>query len=356
MDLSYLGLNDSIKGSIDEDMLKDYRLARVAAVDKESYVVYGENTECRAELAGKLMYAAGSALDYPTVGDWVYVQYFDCNTFAIIHGLVPRKSLLRRKTAGKTVDIQLIAANIDTALIIQSLDSNFNLQRLERYVVVASESKIRPVILLSKSDLAQADEIQERLLAIKKRLPEVEAVSFSNLDGSAMANMSGLLNRGETFCLLGSSGVGKTTLVNNLIGDDSAFKTAAVRQRDDKGRHTTSRRQMIVLKSGAILIDTPGMRELGAFYVESGIESTFSEIAELAKRCRFADCSHAQEAGCAVLEALGRGAIDAKQYENFLRMVKESRYYAMSYQDKRNKDKNFGKMVKSVKKTHEKYK
>lgn len=350
MDLTALGMGDKIKINVDNNKLNDYQLARIIAVDKESYVINGGHGECRAELTGKLMHAASSPLDYPTVGDWVYVRLFDNNTFAVIHGLVPRINLLKRKTVGKAVDIQLIAANIDVAFIVQSVDSNFNLHRLERYLVVAAESKIKPIILLSKSDLTTSDAIHDKLSEIKKRLPGIMIISFSNLRNADISAIYELLARGETFCLLGSSGVGKTTLLNNLLGA-SAFKTRSVREKDDKGRHTTSRRQLTILENGAILIDTPGMRELGAFDVASGIESTFSAIVELSGKCRFSDCSHIREKGCAVLAALEKGTIEAKQYDNFLKMVKESEYYSMSYLEKRRKDKDFGKMVKSVKKT-----
>ena len=349
MDLNTLGLSDWFERKIDKDKLNDYQLARVTAVDKGSFIIKGNSGECRAELTGKLLHTADSPLDYPTVGDWVYAQYFDDNTFAVIHELIPRRNLLKRKTSGKAIDIQLIAANIDTAFIIQSLDANFNLQRLERYLVVTTESNISPVILLSKSDLMPADEIHARLLEIKKRMPDVKAVSFSNFHNADITAIKKLLVKGETFCLLGSSGVGKTTLLNKLLREN-AYKTRSVRERDDKGRHTTSRRQLTLLDNGAILIDTPGMRELGAFDVESGIESTFAEIAEISKRCRFTDCSHTQELGCAVMAALENETIEIKQYENYIKMVKESKHYSMSYLEKRRKDRDFSKMVKSAKK------
>jgi ribosome biogenesis GTPase len=352
MDIRALGLNSWFEDSLDKDKLSEYQLARVIAVDKDSFIVRGETSESRAELTGKLLYSASSSLDYPTVGDWVYVQYFNDDSFAVIHEIIPRKTLLKRKAPGRKIEFQLIAANIDTAFIMQSLDSNFNLQRLERYAVVITESRIRPAILLSKSDLLPQHEIQKKLSLVQKRLPDIRTVFFSNLHRSSMETVNRLLKKGETFCLLGSSGVGKTTLVNNLLGRE-AFETRSIRKKDDKGRHTTSRRQLAILDNGAILIDTPGMRELGAFDVESGIENTFNEITGLSQKCRFADCSHTQEKGCAVLAALEDKTIPVKQYENFMKMARESKHYSMSYLEKRRKDKDFGKMVKSVKKTKE---
>jgi ribosome biogenesis GTPase len=353
MSIKALGLNSWIENSLDKSKLKAYQLARVFAVDKDSFIVRGERGESRAELTGKLMYTAGSSLDYPTVGDWVYVQYFDDDSFSVIHEIVPRKTVLKRKTSGKKIEFQLIAANIDTAFIMQSLDSNYNLQRLERYLVLITESGIRPVILLSKSDLLTQDEIQARLLEVQKRMPGVPAVSFSNLNDSGMSAVNKLLVEGETFCLLGSSGVGKTTLVNKLLGRE-AFETRAIREKDDKGRHTTSRRQLTLLDNGALLVDTPGMRELGVFGVESGIDTTFGEITELAGQCRFSDCSHTKEKGCAVLSALKDGSLTEKRYENFLKMARESAHYSMSYLEKRRKDKAFAKMCKTVMKDHKK--
>ena len=353
MNFRALGLNAWLENSLDHDKLTEYKLARVTTVDKESYIIRGEDNEARAELTGKLMYSASSPLDYPTVGDWVYVQYFNDDSFAIIHELIPRRTVLKRKTSGKKIEFQLIASNIDTAFIVQSLDSNFNLQRLERYLVVTTQSNISPVILLSKSDLVPEDDVQEKLSKIKNRLPDIKTISFSNLSSSGMDSVSELLVKGETFCLLGSSGVGKTTLLNNLIGKN-VYDTQTIREKDSKGRHTTSRRHLTILDNGAILIDTPGMRELGAFGVESGIETTFNEITELSKQCRFTDCSHTEDEGCAVLAAIKEGLIPKKRFENFIKMSKQSQHYSMSYLDKRKKDKNFTKMIKSVVKNNKK--
>jgi ribosome biogenesis GTPase len=351
MELKGLGLNGWVENQLDKDKPTEYQLARVTAVDKESYIIRGEDSEARAELTGKLLYSASSPLDCPTVGDWVYVQYFDDDTFAVIHELIPRRTTLKRKTSGKKIEFQLIAANIDTAFIVQSLDSNYNLQRLERYLVVINESNIRPVILLSKSDLLPQIEIDVKLAEIQKRIHGVMTVSFSNLNRSGEDAVRELLVEGETFCLLGSSGVGKTTLLNTLIGENT-FATKPIRKKDSKGRHTTSRRQLTLLDNGAILIDTPGMRELGAFDVETGIDTAFDDIIELSKQCRFTNCSHTQEKGCAVLAAIDDETISVKRYENFMKMARESKYYSMSYLEKRNKDKNFGKMIKSVMKHH----
>jgi len=348
-----LGLHSWFSEVLDKDKLREYQLARISAVDKDSFIVLGNDKEARAELTGKLLYSAGSPLDYPTVGDWVYVQYFNDDTFALIHEILPRRTLLKRKTSGKKIEFQLIAANIDTAFLMQSLDHNFNLQRLERYLVVVRESEIRPVILLSKSDLLPQSEVELKLSELQKRIQGVTTVSFSNLKGSEVEAVRKLLVAGETFCLLGSSGVGKTTLLNNLMGED-AFETRAIRERDGKGRHATSRRQLIVLDTGAILIDTPGMRELGVFDIEAGIDNTFSEIVELAKRCRYTDCTHTKEEGCAILEALKDKTLPERRYENFMRISKEAQYLSMSYLQKRQKDKAFGKMVKSVVKNHKK--
>lgn len=354
MDMKDLGLTGRYLESLDKDKLREYQLARVAAVDRESYIVRGNSNEARAELAGKLMFTARSPLDYPTVGDWVYVQYFDRDSFAVIHEIVPRRTLLKRKTSGKKIEYQLIAANIDTAFVMQSLDSNYNLQRLERYLVAVNETDIRPVIVLSKSDLLTQAEIDGRLSEIRQRMPDVMAVSFSNNDRSGVDVVRKLLVQGETFCLIGSSGVGKTTLLNNLIGEEK-FETRAIREKDGKGRHATTRRQLTVLDNGAILIDTPGMRELGALDVETGIESTFNEIVELTRKCRYADCTHTQDEGCAVRAAVNEGVLSAKRYENFMKLSRESQFNSMSYLQRRQKDKDFGKMVKSVLKDHRKY-
>ncbi|MBN2601342.1 MAG: ribosome small subunit-dependent GTPase A, partial [Candidatus Marinimicrobia bacterium] len=251
------------------------------------------------------------------------------------------------KTPGKNVDFQLIAANIDVALIMQSLDHNYNLPRLERYLVMINEAEIEPLILLSKLDLVSTVEIDEKLLEIRQRTGQKNIIPFSNVNYNGLSDITGILDSGKTYCLLGSSGVGKSTLLNSLIGKD-IIKTQSVRESDSRGRHTTSGRQMLLLENGALIIDTPGMRELGNFEIGTGLSETFSEIEEVARQCKFSDCTHEHEKGCAVLKALKEELISLDRYRNYIKMKKEAAYYEMSYLEKRQRDKNFGKMVKNV--------
>lgn len=345
--LQELGFSQWFGNRLDQELMDDCQLARVSAVNKESYIINNEYGEVQAEITGKMMFGAQSPLDYPTVGDWVYAQYLDDNSLAIIHGLVPRKTILQRKTSGKKIELQLIAANIDTAFIMQSLDANFSIPRLERYLVMARQGGIEPVLLLSKSDLMEDDEIASILSSVRDAEENLTVRTFSNVDESGLSEVKGLLGPRQTYCLLGSSGVGKTTLLNNLIGK-VVFDTQAVRQYDSKGRHVTTRRQLIMLDQGAMIIDTPGMRELGNFGVEAGLAETFGEIDALAAQCRFGDCTHSNEKGCAVLAALEAGDISDQRYGNYIKMQREDAYLQSSYLEKRRKDKEFGKMIKRV--------
>jgi ribosome biogenesis GTPase / thiamine phosphate phosphatase len=333
----------------------DFNIVRVISVNKNSFVVSNGVKDIYAELTGKFLFNSEDSLDLPAVGDWVYAQLFDDDSLAIIHDILPRKTLLKRKASGKKVEYQLIAANIDTAIIMQSLDSNFNLRRLERYLVMINEGKITPVIFLSKSDLISTEETETKKNDIRKILPDVTIASFSNNSTSDIENIKTLFEPFKTYCLLGSSGVGKTTLLNNLIHQE-LYKTQPIREKDGRGKHTTTRRELIVLENGAIIIDNPGMRELGMISNESGLGDTFNEIDELADQCKFKDCTHTVEAGCAVLEAVGRGEISAERYNNYMKIYKESLYNEMSYVEKRQKDKKFGKFFHSTMKDVKKMK
>ena len=339
-----LGFDKWFQDKIETTKLNNFQIARVISVNKNSFVVSNGKSDIYAELTGKLLFNSDSSLDLPTVGDWVYVQLLDDDSLAIIHEMLPRKSLLKRKTSGKNIEHQLIAANIDTAIIMQSLDSNFNLRRLERYLVMINESNITPVIFLSKSDLISVDEIGKKKNDIYKIAPDIKIEAFSNNNTTDIEKIKAYFLPAKTFCLLGSSGVGKTTLLNNLIHKE-LYKTQPIREKDGRGKHTTTRRELIVLENGSIVIDNPGMRELGIISMDSGLDDTFNEIAELSNQCRFKDCTHTVEKGCAILKAVEEGKISKERYNNYIKIYKESLYYEMSYYEKRQKDKKFGKFM-----------
>ncbi|WP_446012173.1 ribosome small subunit-dependent GTPase A [Candidatus Electrothrix sp.] len=255
--LSAIGFDQSLLHNVPAEDLEHFELAKVAAVHKDSYIVTTGENNVSAELVGKILFNASSPLDYPAVGDWVLTSFYDNDTLAIIHELLPRNSLLKRKTPGKKVDFQLIAANIDTAFIVQSLNENFNLRRLERYLVMVHEAGINPVVLLSKSDLLDNDDIAIRIAEVQSIAPDIEILSLSSEDGSGLDDIKAMMQPGQTYCLLGSSGVGKTTLLNTLIGE-ALHTTKTVSSKESKGRHATTHRQLIRLGSGAMIVDTPG--------------------------------------------------------------------------------------------------
>ncbi len=339
-----LGFGKWFQDRIETTKLNELQIARVISVNRNSFIVSNGINDIYAELTGKFLFNSDSSLDFPTVGDWVYIQMFDEDSLAIIHDIFPRKSLLKRKTSGKNIEYQLIAANIDTAIIMQSLNDNFNLRRLERYLVMINESNITPVIFLSKSDLISIDEIDKKKNDIYKIFPNIKIEAFSNNSITDIEKIKDHFIPAMTYCLLGSSGVGKTTLLNNLIQKE-LYKTQPIREKDGRGKHTTTRRELIVIENGSIVIDNPGMRELGIISMDSGLDDTFNEIVELSSQCRFKDCTHTVEKDCAVIKAVEQGKISEERYNNYMKIYKESIYYEMSYYEKRQKDKKFGKFI-----------
>jgi ribosome biogenesis GTPase / thiamine phosphate phosphatase len=321
--------------------------ARVTAVDRDRYLVRDAEGEIPAEVSGAFRFSVDTSLDLPCVGDWVYVDLHDSRRLAILHAVFPRKSLLQRKTPGKRIDYQLVAANIDVAFLVQSCDSNFSLRRLERYLAMVYAAHVEPTVLLTKSDLLTPAEVERKMAAVRDANPGLAVCAVSCETGAGLDPLDRMLESGKTYCLLGSSGVGKTTLLNHLAADRGRHATAPVRDFDGKGRHTTARRQLIVLERGAMLIDTPGMRELGAMGVSDGIDASFAEVIALAGGCRFPDCTHTQEIGCALVAAVERGELDRARYESYLRLARESDYHEMSYLERRRKARDFGRMIKS---------
>jgi ribosome biogenesis GTPase len=348
MTLADLGYNEPLERYTQEQNLTSFEIGRVIAEHRERYMVLTERAELEAEIIGHLRFTASDRSGFPAVGDWVAVSAYNKQD-AIIHAIYPRRSILERHAVGKFGEKQIIAANIDYALIIQAVDRDFNLNRLERYLTISYAGNIEPVIILSKIDLVGQDELAEMVGKISKRIKDIQTITISNITGDGLEILAQLLQKGKTYCFLGSSGVGKSTLINNLAGKD-LMRTNSISESTNKGRHVTSHREMHVLRSGGILIDNPGMREIGLAESDGGMEATFDSIINLSSACKFSDCQHIHEYGCAVLEAVENGEIDRASYENYLKMEREKIHFQSSIAEKRRKDKEFGKMYKAFKK------
>lgn len=320
-------------------------IARVTAVDRDQYIIRNAECEVPAKLTGRFVYSSETP-DLPCVGDWVHVRYHDSGTHASILDVLPRKSFLRRKRPGGNIEFQMIAANIDVAFIVQSCHFDFNVRRLERYLVMTSEGHIEPVVLLTKTDLISPEALGQLVSKIHHSGIGARIIALSNVSGKGIDLIRELIQPGKTYCLLGASGVGKTTLINRLVGDTN-LATGAV-SHSGEGRHTTTRRQLIVLEHGGLLIDMPGMRELGMLGVSDGIDDSFSDIQAYALGCRFANCTHTNEPGCAIQNAITQGELDSAHFQSYLKLKKESEFHEMSYLEKRKKDRAFGKFVRSV--------
>ena len=348
MKLSDLGFDDWFEAHAASASSRADGAARVTAVDRDRYLVRNESREIPAELAGKLRFDAGSSAELPCVGDWVAAQFCNSDTLAIIHGVYPRRTFLRRKSAGRDVDFQMIAANVDVAFIVQSCHVDFNLRRLDRYLVMANDGRIEPTVLLTKIDLISTGDLEQKIAAIRSSGVAAGILALSNVTGAGISEFRRLLAPGRTYRLLGSSGVGKTTLINRLIGRD-AFDTKPI-SGTGRGTHATARRQLVLLDSGAMLIDTPGMRELGLLDAGDAVDRSFEDIHDLSAGCRYADCTHTREPGCAVLAAIARGELSEEHHQSYLKLRKESDHYATSYADRRKKERAFGRFLKSAKK------
>jgi ribosome biogenesis GTPase len=347
MNIEELGYNNNLKKYSKEHNLDAFEIGRVLLEHKDRYIIKTSDSEFEAELLGNLRFTAKNRYDYPAVGDWVAFSEYDDGK-ALIHAIYPRTSIIERQAVGTSGQIQIIATNVDGVLIVQAVGRDFNLNRLERYLTICYSSGVVPFIILNKIDLISKSELQSLIVQISLRIKDVPVISVSNGD-KGYNELETIIEKGKTYCLLGSSGVGKSTILNNLLGEQQ-MRTGEISLSANKGKHVTSHRELIVLNAGGIIIDNPGMREVGIADTKRGLETTFDAIIEYAKNCRFKDCTHVHEIGCAILEAIEKGEIDQDAYFNLLKMEKEKSHFESDVAEKRKKDKDFGKMIKNVKK------
>ena len=348
MELEDLGYNDRIEKLIIDNNLKEFEIGRIISEHKERYIVKTEKGEFEAEITGNIRFSASSREDFPAVGDWVALTTYDSD-FVIINRIIPRLSIISRQAVGQFGEIQIIATNIDIAFIVQAVDRDFNINRIERYLTICNSSKVTPIIILTKTDLINEQAKAEIIESVKQRIKTIPVFAISNETQDGYEALKRIIDKGKTFCMLGSSGVGKSTLLNNLSGK-AIMRTDSISQSTSKGRHITSHRELVILENGGILIDNPGMREVGIVDTADGLETTFDIVLSLAKNCKFKDCTHTKENGCSIIEAVEKGELDSASYENYLKMEREKVHFESSVVERRKKDKDFGKMMKNYKK------
>lgn len=336
----------------------EFPAARVIAEFRGAYRVKNERGEYLAKVTGKQMFSALSREDYPAVGDWVAIAELGAER-AAIQGILPRASVIKRiygdrsKIGGKG-RVQVIAANIDVAFAIESAGRDYNLNRFERYFAIAENGHVKSVAVLNKTDLLSDEELEGMVRELHARFPGADIIPASTVREGGMDALAKYIKKGATYCFLGSSGVGKSSIINVLLGEGT-IHTKTVSEYSGRGRHATTTRQMYVLPpgspaAGGIVVDNPGIREVGVADAGKGIEKAFGEIAEWAKRCKYVDCTHVSEPGCKVLDAVRSGTISKKQYANYISLKKEAEFHEMNDVEKREKDRTFGKFVKRAKK------
>ncbi len=302
---------------------------RIASAHKGCYRIVTRENEILAELGGHLRHEAVEADDRPAVGDWVACRIFQPKDRGVIDFILPRRTQFVRKVAGRRLEAQVIAANIDVVFLMMSLYQDFNLRRLERYLSLTWESGATPVVILTKADLC--DNVEEKLAEVEAVALAVPVLAISALRNDGLNSLSEFLRRGETVALLGSSGVGKSTLLNHLLGRDLQ-KIQTVQDTDGRGRHTTSSRELFLIPGGGVIMDTPGLREIQLWESRDGVQTTFEDIERLAANCRFSDCRHLEEPQCAVKAAVASGSLAVGRYDSYQKLKKEMEYVELRRQ------------------------
>ena len=323
--------------------LTKYKIGRIIRESKKKYLIKTEMGSSDGEISGKLRHDAKKRSDYPTVGDWVLIKQIE-KSQAIIHKILPRKTIIERQAIGRFGKKQTIAANVDVAFIMQDFTYDFNLNRLDRLISIAIASKIQPVIILTKIDLAKKSDLLKKIPQIHKRFNNISILLLSNKNMEGFSEIQKIIEYGKTYCFIGASGAGKSTLINNLVGE-KVMLTKSLREKSKKGQHTTSHRELFILKNSGILIDTPGMRQLGVANNYMTLETTFENIFNLARFCKFSNCTHQSEPDCAVHIALDNNEIAQSYFDNFHKMKEELSYFELS--KKGIKDDEMTKKMKS---------
>jgi ribosome biogenesis GTPase len=315
-----LGWNSSWTEKFEPFRRQDFDLGRIAVQDKHGYIVFTAQGELPAQISGKLLHEFPDRTQLPKVGDWVALLIVPLENKAVIHHVLPRQTKLARKSVGKDLEEQVLVTNVDIAFIVQALDRTFNARLLERHLLMVLDGGIKPVVVLNKSDLC--DNVLQMMSEAEKAAADAPVLAVSGKTGRAIDALTQLIRPGETVVFLGPSGVGKSTLINQIYGEEIQA-TMEVREKDAKGRHTTTWRELIVLPSGGLVIDTPGMREFHIWLAGEGIHEAFPDIEQLSLKCHFTNCTHTAEKKCAVLDAVARGELDQERFDNFLKLKRE---------------------------------
>ncbi len=319
--LQNLGYDTKLDNYIQSNNLADFEIGRVVRESKKKYIVKTQSGNYQSQISGNLRHTAKNRSDYPAVGDWVCIKLKD-GLSAIIHKILPRKTIIERQAIGRFGKKQTIATNVDVAFVMQDVSNDFNMNRLDRFLVICFTAKIEPIIILTKIDLMDKSELATNIEQIKKRFNDIQILQLSNKSLIGFSTIKNVIKFGKTYCFIGASGAGKSTLINNLIGE-KVMLTKSLREKSGKGQHTTSHRELFILPKSGVLIDTPGMRELGVAESSQSLESTFEKIFELAQSCKFSDCLHVNEPDCAVKLAINHGKMTQSHLDNFHKMKNE---------------------------------